>query len=334
MKVVRLRAPGGADNLTVLEEARPVPGPGQVLVRIRANALNLHDAMVVEGTIPAADGVVPLSDGAGEVVAVGEGVGAFKVGDAVVSTFYPDWLAGELTEATRRDVPGETIDGYAREFACRPAHAFTLAPPGYTPVQAATLTCTGVTAWRALVVEGRVRPGDTVLVQGTGGVSIFALQFARLAGARVIATSSSDAKLERLRGLGADAVIDRRAEPDWGRAVRALTDGRGVDHVVDVGGPSTLAQSIGACRIGGHIAMVGLLGGFTAELSVPAIFSNRIRISGISIGSRSDQEDMIRAITVGGLQPVVDRTFALTELGAALEHLASGRHVGKVCLEL
>src|SRR5262245_46494051 len=248
MKLVRLRAPGGFENLKLVEEEHREPRPGELLVRIRAGSLNFHDDLVVHGKIPSADGRVPISDGAGEVIAVGDNVDEFKVADGVVSTFWPYWLGGEMTPATKRDIPGESVDGYAREYACMPAHAFTKAPAGYTHPESATLTCAGVTAWRALVVCGRVKPGDTVLILGTGGVSLFALQFAKAAGARVIATSSSDEKLDKLTRLGADHVINYKALPDWGQKAKQLTDARGVDHVIEVGGPATLPQSIAACR--------------------------------------------------------------------------------------
>src|SRR5438552_12039685 len=220
MRLVRLRAPGGLENLKLVEEDHPKPRPGELLVRIRACSLNFRDVFVVQGKTPCADGRIPLSDGAGEVIAVGDDVDEFKVADNVVSTFYPYWLGGEMTPATKRDIPGESFDGYAREYACMPAHAFTKAPAGYTHVEAATLTCAGVTAWRGLVVCGQVKPGDTVLILGSGGVSLFALQFAKAAGARVIATSSSEEKLEKLKRLGADTVISYKAVPDWGQKAK------------------------------------------------------------------------------------------------------------------
>ena len=334
MKLVRLKAPGGLENLKLVEEDQPKPGPGELLVRIRACSLNFHDDFVVLGKIPCADGRIPLSDGAGEVIATGDDVDEFKVGDAVVSTFYPYWLGGEMTPPNRREIPGESVDGYAREYVCMPAHAFTKAPAGYSHGEAATLTCAGLTAWRGLVVRGMVKPGDTVLILGTGGVSLFALQFAKAAGARVIATSSSEEKLEKLKRLGADTVINYKAVTDWGQKAKDLTDGRGVDHVIEVGGPDTFAQSIKACRTGGHIAVIGVLTGFVAEVSIPALFSNQIRISGISIGSRADQEDMIRAITVNCLKPVIDRSFPLQEIVTAFKYYESQKHFGKVCLEL
>jgi NADPH:quinone reductase-like Zn-dependent oxidoreductase len=334
VRAIRLRTPGGLGNLHRVEEEPRKPGPGEVLVRIRASSVNFHDDLVVHGKIPSADGRVPMTDGAGEVVAIGDGVDELNVADNVVSTFWPYWLGGEMTPATRRDIPGEIVDGYASQYACAPAHFFTKAPAGCTHAEAATLPCAGVTAWRGLVTCGRVKPGDTVLIQGTGGVSLFALQFAKAAGARVIATSSSDEKLEKLQRLGADAVINYEVVPDWGRKAKDLTDGRGVDHVVEVGGPATLSQSIAACRTGGHIAIVGVLTGFTGEVSIPALFSNQIRLSGISIGSRADQEDMIRAITVNRLKPVIDRRFPLEQIADAFEYYESRRHFGKVCLEL
>src|SRR2546421_1864652 len=334
MKLVRLRAPASLENLQLVEEDRPEPGPGELLVRIWACSLNFRDHFLIHGKPSCADGRIPLSDGAGEVIAVGDDVDEFKVGDNVVSTFYPYWLGGEMTPATKRDIPGESVDGYAREYACMPAHGFTKAPAGYTPVEAATLPCTGVTAWRALVVYGKVKPGDTVLILGTGSVSLFALQFAKAAGAQVIATSSCEEKLEKLKRLGADTVINYKAIADWGQMAKELTDGRGVDHVIEVGGPGTLTQSITACRTGGHIAIVGVLTGFTAEVAIPALFSNQIRTSGISIGSRADQEDMIRAITANRLQPVVDRAFPLQDIATAFKYYESHKHFGKVCLEL
>jgi len=334
VRVVRLRAPGGFENLKLVEEDHAEPRPGELLVRIRACSLNFLDDMLVRGKKPCADGRIPLSDGAGEVIAVGDGVDEFKVADNVVSTFYPYWLGGDMTPATRRDVPGESVDGLAREYVCMPAHAFTKAPAGYTHGEAATLTCAGVTAWRGLVVCGQVKPGDTVLILGTGGVSLFALQFAKAAGAQVIATSSSKEKLEKLKRFGADTVINYKAVPDWGQKAKDLTDGRGVDHVMEVGGPGTLAQSITACRTGGHIALIGVLTGFAGEVAIPALFSNQIRISGISIGSRADQQDMIRAITANRLKPVIDRSFPLRDIVAAFEYYESQKHVGKVCIEI
>jgi NADPH:quinone reductase-like Zn-dependent oxidoreductase len=334
VKLVRLKAPGGLDNLRLVEEDYSEPAHGELLVRIRACSLNFRDHMLVQGKIPSPDGRTPLSDGAGEVIAVGAGVSGFNAGDAVVSTFYPYWAAGDMTPATRRDIPGETVDGYAREYACAPAYFFAKAPAGCTHLEASTLPCAGVTAWRGLVTCGHVKAGDTVLTLGSGAVSLFALQFAKASGAHVIATSSSDEKLERLRRLGADDVINYRAVADWSQRIRTLTDGRGVDHVIEVGGPATLGQSIAACRTGGHVALIGVLSGFTAELSLPAVFSNQIRISGISIGSRADQEDMIRAVALNRIKPVIDSSVPLHHIADALRHSESQQRFGKVCVEV
>jgi NADPH:quinone reductase-like Zn-dependent oxidoreductase len=215
-----------------------------------------------------------------------------------------------------------------------PAHAFTRAPPGYSHAEAATLPCAGVTAWRGLVSQGKVRPGDTVLVMGSGAVSLFALQFAKAAGARVIATSSSDEKLEKLKRLGADDLINYKTTPNWGEKANALTDGRGVDHVIEVGGPATFGQSMSACRLGGHIALVGVLTGFAGEVIMGALFSAQIRVSGISVGSRADQEDMIRAIRVNRLKPVIDRSFTLEQITDAFESYQMQSHFGKICLAI
>jgi NADPH:quinone reductase-like Zn-dependent oxidoreductase len=334
MKVVRLKAPASVAGLHRRDEDLPRPAPGEVLVRVRASSLNPHDYLVVRGIIAAADGRVPLSDGAGEAVACGEDVTSLSVGDAVISTFWPYWHSGEMQPATRRDIPGETIDGYAREYVCMPEHAFTKAPRGYSHAQAATLPCAAVTAWRALVVRGQMKPGDTVLIIGSGAVSLFALQFAKAAGARVIALSSSDEKLEKLKRCGADDLINHRSTPNWGNRAKALTDGRGVDHVIEVGGPATFAQSMAACRLGGHIAVIGLLSGVMAEVNIPAMFSNQLRLSGISVGNRADQQDMVRAIEVNGLVPVIDRTFDLERIAAAFDVFEKRNSFGKIVIEI
>jgi NADPH:quinone reductase-like Zn-dependent oxidoreductase len=301
---------------------------------VHACSLNYRDLFLVRGILAGGQGRIPLSDCAGEVTAAGSQVTEFAVGDRVVSTFYPFWLGGKLTASTRRDAPGEQLDGYAREYVTAPATSFTLAPAGCSYAQAASLTCTGVTAWRALVARGGIRPGDTVLVLGSGSVSLLALQLAKAAGARVIATSSSDEKLERLRQLGADETINYTAAPEWGHKAKELSGGRGVDHVVEVGGPATLAQSISACAVGGHIALVGVLTGFTAELAIPAIFANEITLTGVSIGSRTDQQGLVRAIEANRIVPVIDKTFGLDDVGEAFSRYDSRTHFGKVCIEV
>ena len=290
MRAIRLRKPGGLDQLEVGTADAGTPGRGEIRVRLHASSLNYHDLIVVLGGIPTPDGRIPMSDGAGEVVAVGEGVTEFAVGDRVVSTFFPDWIGGEPELAMMGAVPGDRTDGYAREEVVAPATAFTRAPKGYSHAEAATLTCAALTAWRALFVEEKVLPGQTVLVQGTGGVSIFALQFAKAAGATVIATSSGPEKLQRLRDLGADHVINYREDPNWGQTARALTGGRGVDHVVEVGGPGTLAQSIMASKLRGHVSLIGVLTGIAGDVPTAMAMAGNVRISGITVGSREQQQ--------------------------------------------
>jgi NADPH:quinone reductase-like Zn-dependent oxidoreductase len=334
MKAIQLTQPGGLDRLHVVDiEGPDALAPGDVLVRIHASSLNFHDFAVVSGRMPTQDGRIPMSDGAGVVEAVGEGVREFAVGDHVVSCFFPLWQDGPAAIADFSTTPGDGVDGYARERVVRPVSWFTHAPKGYTHVEAATLTTAGLTAWRALVVDGGVKAGDSVLVLGTGGVSIFALQFAKAMGATVLATSSSDQKLERLRALGAEYTINYRKHEDWGQRVLDWTEGRGVDHVIEVGGPGTLPQSITACRIGGHIAMIGVLTGLAGSVPTAALMARQQRLQGLIVGSRRHQMDLVRAIDAMQLRPVIDRRFALHELASAFRHEETGAHFGKICLE-
>jgi NADPH:quinone reductase-like Zn-dependent oxidoreductase len=335
MKAVQLRQPGGIDKLEVTSLPEPgQPGPGEILVRLRASSLNYHDYIVVIGGIKTPDGRIPMSDGAGEVLAVGSGVQAFKPGDSVVSLFFPNWPDGRPIEGGFAGVPGDGADGYARELVIAPATAFTRVPKGYSHAEAATLTCAALTAWRALAVEGKLMAGQTVLVQGTGGVSIFALQFAKAMGATVIATSSSDAKLERLRGLGADHLINYKSEPKWGAVARGLTGGHGVDHVVEVGGAGTMGQSISAARIGGHISLIGVLAGREAPISTAMIMGKQLRVIGVTVGTRRAQLDMIAAIEANDIRPVIDRHFPLDQLADAFRHQESGAHFGKIVVDI
>ncbi|PVY78906.1 NADPH:quinone reductase-like Zn-dependent oxidoreductase [Tamilnaduibacter salinus] len=335
MKAITVPRPGGLDVLQVSDHPDPgEPGTGEIRVRVHASSLNFHDYSVVTGVIPSEDGRIPMSDGAGVVDAVGDGVEEFAVGDHVVSTFFPPWQEGEPREGTFDAVPGDGVDGYAREQVVRPAHWFTHAPEGYSHTEAATLTTAGLTAWRALVVDNHIKAGDTILILGTGGVSIFALQFARLMGARVIATSSSDEKLARLRNLGAEHTINYKDDPDWGRTVKKLTDGRGVDQIIEVGGPGTLTQSIDAIRIGGLISLIGVLTGTGGNVPTAKFMRKQARLQGLMVGSRRHQIEMIRAINASGLKPVIDRTFGLEEIADAFRHEESNRHFGKICLAL
>ncbi len=331
MKAMVVHAPAALDNLRLEDRPDPgAPGAGEIRVRLRGSSLNFHDLGVVTGRMGAADGLVPLADGAGIVEAVGEDVGEFKPGDRVVSCFFPDWQSGAPTVGDFRRTPGDGIDGFAQEFVVRPATAFTHAPEGLDAVEAATITTAGLTAWRALVVDGKLKAGDTVLLLGTGGVSIWALQVAKLMGARVAITSSSDEKLARAQALGADHVVNYRRTVEWGRAIRDWSDGRGVDHIVEVGGPGTLAQSIEAVRVGGHISLIGVLTGASGEVPTAALMSKQARLQGLIVGSRSEQQDFVRAIEQGKLRPVIDRRFALEELADAFRYEMSAAHFGKI----
>jgi len=335
MRAIQIRHPASLDNLKLVDIDEPTaPGRGEITVRLKASSLNYHDYVVVIGGIPTPEGRIPMSDGAGVVEAVGEGVEEFKVGDGVVSTFFPDWLDGEISDRGFTRVPGDGIDGYARERVTMPATAFTRQPAGYSHAEAATLTCAGVTAWRALVPNGHLKAGDTVLVQGTGGVSIFALQFAKAMGATVIATSSSDEKLERLKAMGADHLINYKAEPNWGQAARKITDGRGVDHVIEVGGSGTMPESITAAKVGGHISVIGVLAGVAGPIPTVFIMAKNLRVIGLTVGSRRHQLDMIRAIEANAIKPVIDTHFPLERLADAFRHQESGKHFGKICVDI
>jgi NADPH:quinone reductase-like Zn-dependent oxidoreductase len=340
MSRICLRQPASLDQLT-LEPCEPRrPGPGEVLMRVHASSLNFHDYAVVTGRIPASDGRVPMSDGAGEVLEVGPAVltgstqPALVPGDRVMSLFFPHWHDGGPTRAGRLGVPGDHIDGFASEHVTVPAFALTRQPKNYSHAQAATLPCAALTAWRALMVEGSVLAGEVVVVQGTGGVSLFALQFAKAAGATVIATSSSDEKLARLRELGADHLINYRTEPKWAKQVTEITDGEGADHIVEVGGAQTLVQSIHACKVGGHISMIGVLTGVQGPVSTATLMSKNIRLKGITVGSCRQQLDMVRAIESNGLLPVIDSHYPLARIADAFRHQESGRHFGKIVVDI
>lgn len=333
-KAIYVQPGGGFDHVTLGTCEPMAPTAGEITVRIRASSLNYHDYAVVSGMWPPPVPRIPMSDGAGEVVAVGEGVNEFAIGDHVVSTFFPSWQEGQPEIDSMGTVPGDGVDGFACQQVTMAAIGFTHAPKGYSHAEAATLTCAGLTAWRALMVDGPLKPGETVLIQGTGGVSVFALQFAKVAGATVIATSSSDEKLARLETLGADHLINYRKHENWGDLVRELTAGRGVDHVIEVGGPATLAQSMIATRIGGHIAVVGILSGMTGTLPLLAVLTRQLRLQGLVVGSGRHQIEMIRAIEATGLRPVIDRHFPLEELVEAFRYQETNRHFGKICLDI
>jgi NADPH:quinone reductase-like Zn-dependent oxidoreductase len=335
MQLYEIRDGFGFENLRRAERPEPKPGTGQVLVRVRAASLNYRDLLVVKGAynpkmpLPR----VPLSDAAGVVEAVGPGVTRVKVGQRVAGIFMQTWIDGEVDEAKARSALGGAIDGVLAEYVVFAEDGLVAVPEHLSFEEAATLPCAAVTAWHALVVEGGVKAGDSVLIQGTGGVSLFALQFARLAGARVIGTSSSDAKLDRARSLGLAEGVNYRSTPDWGEAVRKLAGGGGVDHVVEVGGAGTLPQSLRAVRLSGRISLIGVLSGAGQFNPMPVLMKN-VRVQGVFVGSRAMFEAMNRAIALHQLRPVIDRVFPFAEAVAALKHLESGVHFGKVVIAM
>jgi NADPH:quinone reductase-like Zn-dependent oxidoreductase len=331
MRAVVLESAYGLDNLRVVEKPDPVPGAGQIVVDVKAATLNYRDLATVtapSGRTP----FVPCSDGAGVVSAVGAGVTRVKVGDHVAPLFFQGWFAGDPTPERLGGALGGTLDGVLQEKVLLNEQGVTPVPSGYSDEEAATLPCAALTAWRGLVVQGQVKSGDVVVVQGTGGVSIFALQFAKAAGATVIVTSSSDEKLERAKALGADHLVNYRATPDWAKEVRRITGKRGADHVVEVGGAGTFEQSLRAIRLGGKIAVIGILGGFVKDLNVATIFGSNAFIHGVTVGSRDHFESMTRAIEANGVRPVIDKRFPLDQAREAFECMKAGAHFGKILL--
>jgi NADPH:quinone reductase-like Zn-dependent oxidoreductase len=333
-KAIILQAGGGYDKVTLGTRAAVEPKVGEITVRLHANSLNYHDFAVVSGMWGPSEARIPMADGAGVVTAVGDGVSEFKVGDHVVSTFFPTWLAGAPLVEGFATTPGDGVDGYAREVVTASTHAFTLAPKGWSHVESSTLTTAALTAWRAMMSDDAVKPGDTVLVQGTGGVSIFALQFAKMAGATIIATSSSDSKLDKLKAMGADHVINYRKTANWGELAREITGGQGVDHVVEVGGPATLNQSMLAARVGAHISVIGILTGLGGEVSIVTALIKQLRLQGLIVGNRTQQQDMVKAIDANGMRPIVDKVFPLESMVEAFKYQESNRHFGKICLAI
>jgi NADPH:quinone reductase-like Zn-dependent oxidoreductase len=333
MKAYELTAGFGIEALSIVDRPDPVPAAGQALLKMRAWSLNYRDLLVLKGLYQPKlrQPFTPLSDGVGEVLAVGPGVTRVKPGDRVAGAFMQGWLDGPVTEAAAKTALGAALDGIAAEHVVLDAEGLVPVPDHLTDEEAATLPCAAVTAWNAVVASGCVKSGDVVLIQGTGGVSIFALQFARLHGARVIATSSSDDKLGRVLELGASDGINYRQTPEWGQAARKLAGGGGVDHVIEVGGAGTLGESLRAVRMAGQIALIGVLSGMGQMNPLPLLMKH-VRLHGIFVGSRAMFEAMNRAIALHQLRPVVDRIFDFHELPAALRHMESGGHFGKICL--
>jgi len=334
MRAYQLAQASGIDALVKVDLPTPKPGPRQILVKVAACSLNFRDLAIVLGTyrMPTKPDLVPLSDGAGEVVEIGSGVTRAKVGDRVAGCFFQRWIAGPPKADTHSSALGGSIDGMLREFVVLEEDGAVKLPTHLSFEEGATLPCAAVTAWHALVEHAHIVAGQSVLVQGTGGVSIFSLQLAQLMGARVIVTSSSDKKLARAKQLGAAHGVNYRANPEWEKAVVELSDG-GVDHVVEVGGPGTLAQSLRAIRIGGKITLIGVLSG-AADINPMLIFSRRANVQGISVGSAHMFEAMNRAIAVDSLKPVIDKVFSFDDTQTAYRYIQSAQHFGKIVIRM
>lgn len=335
MKAYQVTATGSLSGLTLVDLPSPQPGPGQILIRVKATSLNYRDTMVISGNYGKVNlPIVPLSDGAGEVTALGEGVTAWKIGDRVAGTFFQNWLRGSLYKGVSDSALGGAIDGMLAEEVVLSAEGVVRVPDHLSDSEAATLPCAALTAWNALVTQGKVSASDTVLLQGTGGVSLFGLQFAKMHGARVIITSSSDEKLARARELGADETINYRTTPDWEREAFRRTGKAGVNHVLEVGGSGTFAKSLASLAPGGAVSVIGGVSGFTTETPLMDIIGRGAVIRGIHVGSREMFLAMNTAIERHKLEPVIDREFAFADAADAYRHLQSGAHFGKVVITL
>lgn len=323
----------GLDKLRQIEVDIPQLAPGQIRIRMKAVSPNYRDLATIKGLAPKHKmPLIPFSDGVGEVVETGQGVTRFKVGDRVCPMFFPDWVYPSSPEVGA--TLGGTVDGVLQEYMVLGEHSAAAVPAHLTDAQAATLPCAALTAWSALVVSAGIKAGDTVLIEGTGGVSIFGLQFAKMVGAEVIITSGDDSKLARAKALGADHTINYRTCENWGEKALELTAGRGADIVLEVGGAGTVNQAMTAAAPGGRIALVGVLSGYTMNLVAPVIMGKRLSLTGVLVGNRQDFEAMCRAIHINTLVPCVDREFPLDERVAALEYMASGKHFGKIALSM
>lgn len=335
MKVFQIQHAWSMEHLQLARRPDPQPGPGSVLLRLRAAALNYRDLIVplrgygsLTGTLP----LIPVSDGVGEVVAIGDGVTRVALGDRVCPLMIQSWISGPPTAEKLHGTLGGPLDGVMAEQMVVSEEALVKVPDHLTDEEAATLPCAALTAWSAIVTEGQVKAGDRVLVQGTGGVALFALQFAKCLGAHVIVTSSDDGKLERARELGADEGINYRTLPEWGKTAKKLAGGDGVDLVVDLGGAATLPQALRAVRTAGTISLIGVLSGTAMTIPLGPIVTRQIRLQGVTVGSRDGFEAMTRAIALHRLRPVVDRLFAFDDLRRALDCLAARQHFGKICI--
>src|ERR1041385_8266260 len=334
-KAYELHPHDGFEALVLVDRPRAALGPADVRLRLRAVSLNYRDLNMVKGAKRRKAPIIPASDGAGEVIEVGASVTRLAVGDRVAASFFPTWQSGDLSDYHHARALGGGQDGMlAEEEVVLPETAWLRIPSRLSFEAAATLPCAGVTAYHALFEAAQLRAGDVVVLQGTGGVSIFGLQLARAAGARVVITSSSAAKRERALAMGADHAIDYKAEPAWGEAARAWTGGRGADVVIEVGGPGTFDQSVAALRFGGTMSILGVLTGVRGEVNTYGIFHKALRIAGVYVGSVAMFESLVRALGASRIEPVIDRVFGFSEVKDAYAHLASGSHFGKVVVRV
>lgn len=326
----------GLDNLQMVQHQQPDPGPGEVLLKLEAASLNYRDLLVVQGLYNPRQPLplIPCSDAAAKVEKLGPGVEHLQVGDKVCTLFCQNWPAGRPTRQRLRNTLGSPADGVLCSYCVLPAHGVSRYPEYLSPAEASTLPCAALTAWSALVTQAELSPGDTVLLLGTGGVSIWALQLAQVLGLRTIITSSSEAKLEQARALGADHTINYSTDKNWGKTAREMAGGEGVDLVVEVGGAGTLAQSLRSLRLGGQISLIGVLSGVEEPLGILPIVMGQIKVQGILVGHHDGFAAMCRALEKAKVKPVIDRVFPFLESRQAFEHLAGGGHLGKIVVDM
>ncbi|HCP34636.1 MAG: NAD(P)-dependent alcohol dehydrogenase [SAR324 cluster bacterium] len=336
MKAYQIRDEWSLEHIELVEIPKPSPGPGEVLVEMKASSLNYRDMVVANrgygsktGNLP----LIPVSDGVGIVRELGDGVSRVAIGDRICPLFMQGWISGPPNRERLSTTLGGPIDGVMAEFRCFPQDSVSKVPEELTDLEASTLPCAALTAWSALVEEGKLQPGESVLIQGTGGVSLFALQFAKICGARCILISGSNEKMKRAQELGADEVLNYQDLPEWGKQVRDFSGGEGVDHIVEVGGPETLPQSLRAIRPGGTISMIGVLSGSEMKAQLGLIVTRQIRLQGITVGHRDGFEAMASAINASGMKPIVDQVYPFTSLPEAMHSLSEAKHFGKICLE-
>jgi NADPH:quinone reductase-like Zn-dependent oxidoreductase len=335
MRVFQVEGDWGIDNLKISTRPEPRPGTGQVLLRMRASSINYRDPIVPERGYGSQSGelpLIPVSDGVGDVIEVGSGVTRVKVGDRACPAYFQTWISGEPNANRLTQSLGGPLDGTMAELMCLSQEAVVKVPEYLSNLEASTLPCAALTAWSALVECGRIKPGEQLLIQGSGGVALFALQFAKMLGAHVTVISSSDTKIERLKSMGADATINYSETPEWGKAARALTNGAGFDHILEVGGEKTLPQSLRCIRPGGTLSMIGILSGATMSTSLGLIITRQVRLQGITVGHRDGFEAMVRAMSQHRIRPVIDKVFAFEDLKASFDYIKSGQQFGKICI--